>query len=201
MMRGRAIIVFGLPGSGKRTQVANLCVAVEERGQTCQVIEVGRCLRAITATQHSSFVAESLAEVMSEGRLVPEIFPLYVLAKEVIETPLADVVIMDGFGRRLPELKMVLRLFGMVKYQIDAVLLDISTDEARKRLFDRGREDDVPEAITQRICAYQGSTKVSLRYLRRNTEQVSFYKIDGVGTVDEVHQRLIDCLIKNKTPY
>ena len=194
MMRGRAIIVFGLPGSGKRTQVANLCAAVEEHGQVCQVIEVGRCLRAITETQRSSTVAESLAEMMDEGRLVPEIFPLYVLAKEVIETPLADVVIMDGFGRRLPELKMVLRLFGMIKYQIDAVLLDISTDEARKRLFVRGREDDVPEAITQRICAYEGSTKISLRYLRRHKETVSFHRVDGRGTVDEVYQRLAGCL-------
>ena len=119
---GRVIMAFGLPGSGKRTQVEKLCRVIEGRGHTCQVIEVGRRLRAI-ATQGSSVVTESLARVMREGRLVPEVFPLYVLAKEVIESPIADIVIVDGFGRRLPELKMVLRFFEVLGYETGCLLV------------------------------------------------------------------------------
>lgn len=194
LARGRAIMAFGLPGSGKRVQVDKLCGTIEKRGQTCQVIEVGKSLRAMTAARDSSIVVGSLAEVMHKGKLVPEIFPLYVLVKELIETPIADVVITDGFGRRLSELKMVLRLFEMIQYQIDTFLLDISASEAERRLLYRGRADDVPEVIDQRIRSHQKNTRISLRYLQRNAEQFRFGAIDGMGTVDEVHQRLLNFL-------
>ena len=183
-------MAFGLPGSGKRVQVAELCRFVEERGQTCQVIEVGNCLRSMVA-QDTSPVAMSLAEVMHKGRLVPEIFPLYILAKEVIENPLADVVIVDGFGRRLSELKMVLSFLEMLNYRVEAFLLDVSVSEARERLLSRGRVDDTPDAIDSRIRIYCKDTKVALRYLRRNKDRVCLHVVDGVGDVDEVHQRLL----------
>ena len=85
-------------------------------------------------------------------------------------------------------------------------MLDISTSEARKRLLSRGRQDDTPEAIDKRIHAYKRSTKVALCYLRRNKDRVWFCTVDGMGTTDVVHQRLLNCLCidddvgKKKTP-
>ena len=188
-MNGRAIMAFGLPGSGKGTHVQELCRVIEARSQTCQVIGVGRCLRAMTAAeQDSSVVTESLAEEMQQGKLVPEVFPLYALVKELLENPIADFVFMDGFGRRLSELRMVLRLFKMLHYKIDAFLLDISVEEARERLLSRGRADDTPEVIEERIYIYRESTEVSLRYLCRTG---LLHKVDGMGSIEETHHRLL----------
>ena len=186
--KGRAIMAFGLPGSGKGTHVQELCRVIEARGQSCQVIGVGRCLRAIAAAEQSSVVTESLDEVMQQGKLVPEVFPLYALVREMLERPIADFVFLDGFGRRLSELKMVLRLFKMLRYRMDAFLLDISLEEAHQRLLLRGRVDDTPDAIEERIRNYGKSTKVSLRYLCRTG---LLHKIDGMGTIEETHHRLL----------
>ena len=187
-MSGRAIMAFGFPGSGKGTHVEKLCRVIEGRGQTCQVIEVGRCLRSIVAEANSSVVIESLAEVMQQGRLAPEAFPLYALMKEIVEVSISDVVFLDGFGRRLSELRVVLRLFKMLCYKMDAFLLDISEEEARKRLLSRGRMDDTPEVIEERIFSYRKDTEVSLRYLCRAG---LLHKVSGMGSIEETHQQLL----------
>lgn len=190
MLEKRAILAFGLPGSGKGTHVEKLRLALETYGQTCRVIGIGESLRTLSS-ESSPIIAEPLAEVMHNGDLVPEAFPLYVLVKEMLALPAADVFIVDGLGRQKSELRIALRMFRMIGYRVDAFLLDITADEARKRLLERGRADDTSEAIDRRIRAYRRDTKISLRCLR--LEGV-LSVIDGMGSIEETHQKLLQCL-------
>ena len=59
-------------------------------------------------------------------------------------------------------------------------------DELFRRLAGRGRTDDTPEVIRQRLVAYRKQTEPLLDYYGRRGTLKS---IDGLGTVDEIFNR------------
>ena len=70
---------------------------------------------------------------------------------------------------------------------LDAVLeLQVPEEELFRRLAGRGRADDTPEVIRQRLVAYRKQTEPLLEYYGRRGLLKS---IDGLGTVDEIFDR------------
>ena len=70
---------------------------------------------------------------------------------------------------------------------LDAVLeLQVPEEELFRRLAGRGRTDDTPEVIRQRLVAYRKQTEPLLEYYGRKG---SLKSIDGLGTVDEIFGR------------
>ena len=70
---------------------------------------------------------------------------------------------------------------------LDAVLeLQVAEEELFRRLAGRGRADDTPEVIRQRLVAYRKQTEPLLEYYGRRGALKS---IDGLGTVDEIFGR------------
>ncbi len=55
-----------------------------------------------------------------------------------------------------------------------------------RRLAGRGRADDKPEVIRQRLVAYRQQTEPLLDYY---AERGLLKSIDGLGTVDEIFDR------------
>ena len=55
-----------------------------------------------------------------------------------------------------------------------------------RRLAGRGRADDTPEVIRQRLVAYRQQTEPLLDYYNRRG---SLKSINGLGTVDEIFDR------------
>ena len=61
--------------------------------------------------------------------------------------------------------------------------LQVPEEELFRRLAGRGRADDKPEVIRQRLVAYRNQTEPLLDYYRGKRLLKS---IDGLGTVDEI---------------
>lgn len=101
-----------------------------------------------------------------------------------------DQLILDGFPRLLDQAKW------LVDSQTDhgrhvklVVVLEVPRKELLKRLSIRGRADDTPEAIDQRLNIYRQEMYPILSYL---TEQnIPVVHIDGVGAVGQVHDRIV----------
>lgn len=69
------------------------------------------------------------------------------------------------------------------------VVLEVPKSELLKRLSVRGRADDTPDAIDERLKIYRTGIYPILTYL---TEQnINIVHIDGVGTVGQVHDRIM----------
>ena len=64
--------------------------------------------------------------------------------------------------------------------------LQVPEEELFRRLAGRGRADDTPEVIRQRLVAYRKQTEPLLEYYGRRGLLKS---IDGLGTVDEIFDR------------
>jgi adenylate kinase len=70
------------------------------------------------------------------------------------------------------------------------VVLEVPKSELLKRLEVRGRVDDTPEAIDERLKIYRTEMYPILSYL---TEQnINIVHVDGVGTVGQVHDRIME---------
>lgn len=68
-----------------------------------------------------------------------------------------------------------------------AILIDISPEESMNRLLKRGREDDKPDLIKQRVQLYYDETMAVINEFDNLKRMV---KIDGMGTEEEVFQRI-----------
>jgi adenylate kinase len=66
--------------------------------------------------------------------------------------------------------------------------LEVPREELLKRLSIRGRADDTPEAIDQRLLDYRQVMYPILGYL--TDQNIPVVHIDGVGTVGEIHDRI-----------
>lgn len=100
-------------------------------------------------------------------------------------------IILDGFPRQLVQAKWLVESKSHHGRDIDLVIvLEVPRAELLKRLEVRGRVDDTPEVIDERLKIYRTEMYPILSYF---TEQgIKIAHIDGTGTVGQVHDRIMD---------
>ena len=194
----QSYLFFGPPGSGKGTQKDLLAGFLEGRsGNFPVVIETGQILRDFVEKK-DTLVKKCLADVMASGGLVPSAFPIsgwvQVLLQEVGN---CEHIIVDGAGRKLLEAIIIVELLHFFPdSDVHILFLDVPDDEVMERLLKRGRADDKEDIIKNRLTKYEDKetgTTASLNFLRKSDE-VTFHTVDGVGKIEEVHQRVRDTL-------
>jgi len=104
-----------------------------------------------------------------------------------------DGMLLDGFPRTLGQAEALDASLQEANKPLDkCVYFKVDQDELVKRLINRaseqGRSDDTPETISRRMDVYQQQTAPVLDYYRSSGRIV---EIDGLGTPDEVFNRLI----------
>ena len=100
----------------------------------------------------------------------------------------AENIIMDGSPRRLDEAVEMDEVFKWLgREKIEVVLVDITEDEAVKRLLKRGRADDTEEAIRSRLRWFNESAMPAVEYYEKSGRLL---RVDGLGTVEEIHLRI-----------
>jgi adenylate kinase len=100
-----------------------------------------------------------------------------------------DHVILDGFPRELTQAKWLIETQPEHEHSIDLVIiLEVPKAEILRRLKIRGRADDTPEAIEERLRIYRSEIYPILDYF--NDQHIMISHIDGTGTVGQVHDRI-----------
>jgi adenylate kinase len=103
--------------------------------------------------------------------------------------------IFDGFPRTVPQAIVLDELMKSHHRKVSGMLcLEVTKDELIKRLSNRsltsGREDDADLAtIERRMKIYDEKTSPIIRYY---LDQGKYFLIHGVGTIEEISNRLKD---------
>lgn len=166
------IILMGLAGSGKSTQGQILAA---ETGRVW--LSAGEVLRR----------TKQFKSVLDSGGLVDDaiVIPMMTgaIAQAIVE---GKEIILDGYPRDIEQAEWIAE---NAADRIEAVLyIEVPKDELLRRIALRGRTDDTEEAIKRRFAVVEQNIKAVCEIL--HGKGVKIFKIDGVGTMEEVAARL-----------
>ena len=184
------IVLFGPPGAGKGTQSERL---IEKYGLVH--LSTGDVFRAnIKGETDLGKLAKSY---MDAGQLVPDEVTINMLRSEVLKHDAPKGFIFDGFPRTNAQAQALDEFLASLQTKISLMLaLEVEENELKTRLLKRaevsGRPDDAdPAVIEKRITVYNNETApVKAFYQAQHT----FVAIDGIGSIDEITQRLFSAI-------
>ena len=204
------LLIFGPPGSGKGTQAEML-----QREMDIPHIATGDILRAEVAA--NTPLGLKAGPIMAAGNYIPDDVMIDIIRKRLQQADCQKGFIMDGFPRTIPQAEALDALMVELGRRFDRALsIKVDTPELVRRLANRmtcpvdqktyppgtkrcpvdgatliQRDDDHPEAVKRRIEVYHDKTLPLLDYYRA---QGLVSEIDGMGTIQEIHKRVLAAL-------
>ena len=170
------ILLIGPAGAGKSTQGQLLA---ERLGWVW--MSAGQLLRDSNNPE--------LLEIMNRGELVPSHFVNDLMVDSITATKDKRKIALDGFTRKIEEVKHLINTKSEHGGNVDlALVIDIDKENILKRLKIRSRNDDTPEVIEERLAEFHRQFDPIIDYLK--SENVKVAHINGVGTIEEIYQRI-----------
>lgn len=191
MQQPHTIVFIGPQGSGKGTQVAAVTEYLNAHTeQKVTNIETGKAFRQLA--EGGSFTAQRVKELLSEGKMVPNFITKAFVVKFLIRelTPETHLT-MDGFPRNMVQVKFIddlMEFYGREKLTV--VFLDVPEEIVRERMAGRGRADDTPELIDERLRLYRENTLPMVEAYRERTD-INFVSVDGAQDIEKVTADII----------
>lgn len=172
------IIFFGPAGAGKSVQ-----------GQLLAARNDWRWLSAGQLLRDSHDI--ELIKHMQTGQLVDSERVNQLIGDAIARSSNISQLILDGFPRQMSQAQWLIENKSHHGRDIKLiVVLEVPKSELMKRLEVRGRVDDTPDAIDERLKIYRTEIYPILTYF---TEQnINIVHIDGVGMVGQVHDRIME---------
>jgi adenylate kinase len=202
------VVFVGPPGAGKGTQAKVVCTQVG-----IVQISTGDMLRA--AKSEGKLPADLVAK-MAAGALVPDDVVIGLIDERTREPDCAPGFLLDGFPRTVPQAEALDKMLASRGSKLDRVLAlevprELLIERAVLRRADKRtgqiyhlkysppppgadlehRADDREEVVRKRIDTYEAMTAELLPYY----DGLGILKrIDGVGTIAEVTERILAAL-------
>jgi adenylate kinase len=206
------LVLIGPPGAGKGTQAKILCARYG-----IPQISTGDMLRAARA---EGKLPADLVSRMAQGALVPDDVVVHLIDERTREPDCARGFLLDGFPRTAPQAQALGEMLSTRGQALDAVLAikvprELLLERAVLRRTDKRtgqiyhlkysppppgailevREDDREEVVLKRLDTYEAMTAELLPFY----EGRGFLRrVDGVGTVEQVTERVLQALGERK---
>lgn len=176
------IVVVGRSGSGKGTQAKYL---LERFGNTVYYVETGKIIRGLMGRPNPT--AKIISDVIAHGNLVPSWLASYLWVNEFLEHDIADKnLVFDGSPRTVAEAKIMDEVMEFHKRSLPVCLnVEVSEEIVTERLLKRGRADDLPEVIKNRLKYFPEFVVPVIRYYEERGRLVT---VDGNMSPEEVNK-------------
>jgi adenylate kinase len=179
----RTIVLLGPPGSGKGTQAERL----RDRGWL--TLSTGDLLREARA--QDTDLGKQAAEYMDRGDLVPDDLIVTAIGDE-LDGRDDESIVLDGFPRTVAQADALADALTAHGRELDGVvLIDVPDDVVTERISGRGRDDDDPETVRERLKVYHHETEPLIAYY---DERRLLRRVDGEGDADDIAQLVGDAI-------
>ena len=183
-------ILFGPPGAGKGTHAG----AIAQK-YNLKHLSTGERLRAeIAAGTELGLKAKDL---IAAGSLVPDEVVEGMIEARFQSAEGVDGFLLDGFPRTIAQAEALDAMLAKTDEAVTAVVSIMIPDAMiHERIAHRatieGRADDArPEVVENRIRTYHDKTEPLVGFYK---EAEKYNEIDGVGTIEEVRNRIFDLM-------
>ncbi len=175
------LMITGPQGSGKTTQARIL----SQRLQIC-LVKTGDLVRA--KAKEDSEEGRKLQATLASGELSDDSIVSSLLQAEIEHEKCKDGFVVDGYPRRLSQLEAYDPDYDFVVY------LNVSDEVAIERMEARGREDDTPELIKERLKWFHEDTNQVIDYYQKLGKLI---RVDGEQEIEEVTEEIMRRLTIN----
>jgi adenylate kinase len=179
------LIILGPPGAGKGTQASKIATTFG-----IPAISTGDIFRA--NIKNETPLGLQVKEVLASGGYVTDEITNAVVRDRLFEDDAEQGFLLDGFPRTAAQVETLDAILAEHGHALEAVLeLTVDDEAVVQRLLKRaeieGREDDTEEVIRERQAIYRRETApLTDVYSARGL----LVQVDGMGTVDEVFERI-----------
>lgn len=189
MTSGTRLLLIGPPGAGKGTQASRLASAF-----AVPAISTGDIFRDNVANQTE--LGLKVKSIMDAGEYVPDDITNAIVADRLREPDAKNGFLLDGYPRTPDQVAELDRVLAAEYEPLNAVvLIDADPDEVVARLLKRaaeqGRADDTEGVIRHRMSVYSAQTAPLIDLYE---ERGLLVRVDGLGSVDEVTERILNAL-------
>lgn len=213
------LMLLGAPGVGKGTQ-GDLLAAKFQRPK----ISTGDILRE--AVRNKTPLGLQAKACMDQGKLVPDAVVIGIVQDKLAEPVCARGFLLDGFPRTVPQAEELSAMLQAKGLQLDRVInVTVPREDIVRRLTGRRscpkcqavfhvefappkregvcdrcggelvqRSDDTRETVENRLSVYEAQTAPLIAYYR---QRGLLSDVNGAGTVEQVHQRVLELLSAN----
>lgn len=183
------LLIVGPPGAGKGTQAGNIA-----NTYSIPAISTGDIFRSNVAT--GTPLGVKAKAFMDAGEYVPDSLTNDLVRDRLSQADAKDGFLLDGYPRTLDQVRELDAMLADADTHLDAViLLTVDTDVVVARLLKRaqeqGRSDDTEPVIRRRMEVYSEQTTP---LIKAYAERGLVVEVDGLGTVDEVTNRIAAAL-------
>jgi adenylate kinase len=214
------LVFLGAPGVGKGTQAELMASRLRH-----PKISTGDILRE--AVRRKTALGVQAKTFMDQGQLVPDAVVIGLVDEKLAEPASSSGFILDGFPRTVPQAEELKKLLGVRCQQLDRVVkFSVRRDELIRRISGRRscpqcqavfhldfappsrqgicekcgaqlvqRSDDQKETVEARLIVYEQQTAPLVDYY---TQQDLLSELDGSGSIETVHERLMGLLSKHQ---
>lgn len=166
---------LGTPGSGKTTQAKLLAGKLG-----IPFFTTGDLFRDLA--QEDSPRGRYAREILEKGQLASDEVTLQVVEERLASAGYQDGVIIDGFPRTLNQAQSFSVPLAKVFY------IKISDPTSTERLLGRGRSDDTPKVIQERLAVYHKETEPIIAFYKKLG---ILEEVNGERGVEEIAQDIL----------
>lgn len=216
------VVLLGCPGAGKGTQAQ----LIKEKYHLAQV-STGDMLRA--AISAGTSLGKQVKQIMDEGKLVSDDIMIQLVKERIAAPDCKNGFLLDGFPRTIPQAEalrennihlnyiieisvpdneLIQRLSGRRVHLASGRVYHVDFNPPRVEGKDditgeplTHRSDDQEDTIRHRLTVYHQQTKPLIQYYQQQQSASApvYIKIEGVGSVDEVSERIFKAIEKTKS--
>ncbi|GAA3655821.1 adenylate kinase [Microbacterium marinilacus] len=183
------LLIVGPQGSGKGTQGARIAEALG-----IPVVSTGDIFRA--NIKEGTELGLTVKAITDAGDLVPDEVTNAIVRDRLEQPDAAEGFLLDGYPRNIAQVALLDDFLQGREESLDAVIeLNVPREESLSRIAlraqEQGRSDDTEQAIAHRLDIYERETAPILAvYGTRGIVDT----IDGVGSLDEITERIVAAL-------
>ena len=192
MNKPYTFIFVGRSGAGKGTQIQLLQKYIKDLSPLVGTyyFNMGDLLRSFM--KDDGYAQEVVRSTLNSGKLLPDTISGSLFVSTLLHNlKKDDNLYIDGIPRSVIQAETIITMLKFYDRKDTYIVnIEISPEEAERRMLLRNRPDDTRESITSRFAFYERNVVPAIIHLKENSG-ATYIDVNGERSIEEIHADII----------